>query len=125
MGHCNKGCGGGCCQKSSGEILLCREEVEVLLELSSYAYLPIVQTIEDEQLRYISLEDDSKQYSDVISALERKKLITVDPDLSMQNVDYGAFKENASMRCGSIALTLQGQEAIDWLTPSDFDITLR
>ncbi len=124
MKHCHS-CSGGCCGLPSSEILLCSEEVALLMVLAQYAFLPVVQTIENEKLRYILLNDDSKQCSEVIAALEAKKLITVDADLPITNVDYGMFQSNVNMRCGSLGLTKQGQEVIDWLVPEEFGIYVK
>lgn len=119
-------CGGcsGCC---GGELLLSKNEVSILLELAKYAFLPMIQITENEVKHYLPTpnyldllpEDD---FSNSILSLERKHLVSIDPDIPLKNTDYGEIDGYTHARLGSLALTVQGQEALDWLSPSEFDL---
>lgn len=118
-------CGAGGCS-NRGELILCREEVMILLELSQFAFLPVVQEIEFEELKYTSVQDDllpeMSSFSEVIASLEQKRLITVDPDIPLHNIAYEPWSGHKSARCGSMALTQRGQEILDWFSPADFGL---
>lgn len=119
-GQCG-GCGGCCTQ---GELILCQDEISVLLELAQYAFLPIIQKVINGDVWYVPIPDHeeilTENFSKAIISLEQKRLITIDPDIPLSNVDYGSLEKYKNARCGSVALTLQGQEAVDWFSPSDF-----
>lgn len=125
--HSAHGCGGACAGSGGGcgaccgrgELLLCREELDILLELGQYAFLPIVQISREGEPHFLPLPADAERFpdtfSDLILSLERKQLIQIDPDLPLCNLSYGVVDTHS--RCGSLALTLQGQEALDWVAP--------
>lgn len=125
------GCGskthnGGCCGCcGGGELLLCKEEVLLLEELGQLAFLPVLEQQDPKKARYIpvyqnlGLSDDL--FSRVIESLLWKKLISLDATLPIANVEYGVSQESSDCLCGSIALTLQGQEALTLLALSGWD----
>lgn len=90
-------------------------------ELGRYAFLPIiVQSVGGEPV-YRPLQtcssDETLQFSWAAFSLAHKHLITIDPDLPLDNVSYGAAAQDRLLRCGSLALTAQGQEVLNWLPP--------
>lgn len=119
-------CGGcsGCC--GGGELTLCREEVRVLLELAQFAFLPIVQTMMNGIPQYAPTSDYQQvipeNFSEIILSLEQKHLVTIDPDIPLENAEYGVSGGCKDVGCGSLALTSQGQEVLDWLSPSEFSL---
>lgn len=110
-----RGCFGG------GELILCQEEVQILWKLGQFAFLPIVQKSVNGEVAYEPIPDEQEglpeNFSQLVSCLEQKRLITIDPDIPLSNVDYGPRESSSQVRCGSIAMTVQGQEVLDWLTP--------
>ena len=123
-GQCGSAACGGCLNK--GELILCREEAMILLELSQFAFAPVVQEMQSEKLKYTSvwanILPDMSCFSDVIASLEQKRLISVDPDIPLSNVTYDPWAGDKTVRCGSMALTQKGQEILDWLSPADFGL---
>lgn len=115
----DKSCGGSGCGLCCGrtELLLCREELDILLSLGQYAFLPVIQGSREGEPYFSPLPADCaelpKNFSDLLFSLERKRLIQIDPDIPLVNADYGELLPQN--RCGSISLTLQGQEALDWV----------
>ena len=100
-------------------MLLCDEELALLSELAQYAFLPIAQYSQDGYPLYAPAWENppfaAPLFTSVVSNLEGKRLITVDPDLPLSGVDYRAHLHLPGIRCGSIAFTCQGQEVADWL----------
>lgn len=126
-GCCGKAHGqcGSCC--SSNEILLCKEEVAILEALAQLAFLPIMEHRAQEKSTYRPVYESytmsEETFSNVIGSLLFKKLISIDATLPVQNVLYPISKQAAGTHCGSIALTLQGQEAITLLSLMDSDLS--
>jgi|GEM_PF-5474918 len=116
QGH---GCG-ACC--GNGELILCREEVLLLLTLGQFAFLPVITKYENGEPYLVPIPEDtgrfSENFSDLVLSLESKRLITIDSDLPLQNANYGE-EASVRLRCGSLALTLQGQEVLDWISPDE------
>jgi hypothetical protein len=114
------------CSGCSFEVILCREEVSILLELAKYAFLPIIQIVEHEAIQYLPTPEyrqaAPENFSEIILSLEQKHLVTIDPNIPLSNADYGSIAEDKKARFGSLALTAQGQEALDWISPLDFSL---
>lgn len=119
--HCQGcGCGGhghsehdngqkGCCGKEQEPINLSREELEILLELKEYSYLPIAEFVMcssvNDHVRFTALApvyiekiDDSmekvKKTGSVFSELEKKKLISLDYDIPLKGFDYTIYTKS-------------------------------
>lgn len=116
------GCG-ACC--SRGELLLCREEIVLLLALGQYAFLPVLTTYAGGEPRYAPIPEDATyfaaNFSDLLLSLERKGLISLDSDMPLTNADYGKERSASTTLCGSIALTMRGQEVLDWVNLEKLD----
>lgn len=115
------GCGAGgfaCC--GGGALILCQEELLILQELGQYAFLPVLQQSQNGEPEFFPIAEDQprlpENFSQLILSLERKRLITIDPDIPLSNVSYSVPSASPSVRCGSLALTLQGQETLDWIS---------
>ena len=108
----------GCC--GSGELVLCKEEVCILLALAQLAFLPIIQKLVNGQAQYFPVPDDEqsmpKNFSQLIMSLEQKRLISIDPDIPLKNASYGPLASDETVLCGSLALTARGQEVLKWLS---------
>lgn len=120
-GGCQGGGCGSCCGQS--EVILCREELAILLSLGQYAFLPILTKYIDGEPHYVPIKEDisrfAENFSDLIQSLARKRLITIDSDISLCNTEYGVEHLPSMVRCGSLALTVQGQEVLDWVSLSE------
>jgi len=110
------GCG-ACC--GNGELTLSQEELLILRELGKFAFLPVLWQSQNGEPEFFPTPEDQphlpENFSQLILSLERKRLITIDPDIPLSNVSYGVAAASPAVRCGSLALTLQGQEALDWI----------
>ncbi len=105
-------CGG--CGKNAGEIELTAPELDLLENLGQFAFLPVVQKIDDPTPFYP--EDGTctpEEYSLVVQVLEKKGLISLDFDKPLKNY----FSENylSYPVRGSMALTERGQKVLDIL----------
>ena len=113
----------GCCGSGGGTLLLCDEELLLLSELSKYAFLPMVQFQQNGELHYYPAWEVplalGQVFSAVLTALERKRVVSVDPDLPLSGADYSLFSHLKDASYGSIAYTRQGQEVADWLAFRD------
>lgn len=119
--HCQGcGCGGhghsehkngekGCCGKDQEPINLSREELEILLELKEYCYLPIAEFVMcssvNDHVRFTALapvyiekiEDDMekvKNINTILRELEKKKLISLDYDIPLKGFDYTIYTKS-------------------------------
>ena len=118
---------GSCCGGSGGgTLLLCEEELTLLSDLAQYAFLPIVQYSEEGQPHYGPAWENppfaAPLFTSVVSSLESKRLIVLDPDLPLSGTDYHSFLHLPDIQCGSIAFTCQGQEVADWLVFKDYSL---
>ncbi len=116
------GCGGtcgGCAACGGGEVLLCLAEATVLTALGERAFLPLYQKSQGGEPVFFPVGEDTllfgADFSLVLESLARKKLLHIDPCLPLTGLDYGDVP--AGTLCGSIALTVQGQEVLDALPP--------
>ena len=77
-------------------------------------FLPVA--LEEKSGQPVFLEEGdarAAQLSPIISALSQKGLIRLDYDLPLSNFDYGKYR--AFPRCGSMALTAAGLQAVEQL----------
>jgi len=118
---CASGSHGGCGLCCGGEVILCQEEVAILSALAQLAFLPVACHEAADSTIYLPVTDDyglsPTIFSQVIASLSFKRLISVDPDIPVSNIDYRACHSDDKIRCGSIALTTFGQELLDFLAP--------
>jgi hypothetical protein len=112
MGKCSGNCGS--CSGCAGVLELTQGEVEMLTALGQFAFLPVARKQDD--MVPVYLEDRAysvETYSLILQCLEQKKLISIDYDKPMGNVDmsaYGGYPVH-----GSFALTQRGQSVVDML----------
>lgn len=108
--HCGACCGGSC---QSREILLTPNELELLWELSVFAFLPFAAKSAGGVPIYHSSTDDAKYYETEILSLQQKGLISADYDMPLSGCIYELYSDYPIH--GSMALTLYGQAALDAL----------
>ena len=109
---CKGNCGscGGCAKV----LELTQQEMDFLMELGQFAFLPIARRADDMIPMY--LEDDRyspETYSLVLQVLEQKRLVSLDYDKPLKNFDatrYAAYPVK-----GSVALTERGQKVVEML----------
>ena len=95
-------------------IKLTQEEIDFLLALGQFAFLPIARRADD--MVPVYLEDDRysrETYSLILQVLEQKRLISLDYDKPLLNFD--AAKYTAFPVKGSAALTERGQKVVELL----------
>jgi hypothetical protein len=112
MGTCNHDCAS--CSGCAGVLELTEGEVELLLTLGQYAFLPVARRRED--MVPVYLEDDAhsrEEYSLILQCLEQKRLISLDYDKPIGNFDMAAYR--AYPVHGSMALTQRGQTVVELL----------
>ena len=109
---CSHNCGscGGCAKV----LELTEGEIEFLLALGQFAFLPIARRADD--MIPVYLEDDrypQETYSLILQVLEQKRLVSLDYDKPLANFDaagYAAYPVK-----GSVALTERGQKVVEML----------
>lgn len=103
-------CGGGCRR----EIILTPPEAALLLRLGEVAFLPVARRYDGETPAYLEEADYTPaEYSEALSWLELKGLVSLDYYLPLKNFDYASY--GAYPLHGSAALTAAGQEAVEAL----------
>jgi len=106
------GCSGNCsaCSGCARELVLTQKEIDFLLVLGQYAFLPVARTMGD--LTPVYLEDgDREEMSLVLLCLEKKGLISLDYDKPLGGSSMAAY-EDYPIR-GSMALTERGQKVLE------------
>lgn len=106
-------CAGGCGGCRSHVLLLNETELALLRELGALAFLPVCCTRTDETPVYLTDAGSRPAVSAALIAMQLKRLITIDFALPLQGFDYRAY--DAYPIHGSMALTLEGQEALESL----------
>jgi hypothetical protein len=113
------GCSGNCagCAGCARELVLTREEIELLEKLGQIPFLPVARKMGD--LTPIYLEEvEQEKYSLLLQILEKKGLISLDFDKPLTGFDCGAYA--AYPIVGSMALTKRGQDVLDLLERQGF-----
>lgn len=106
-GSCGS-CGGGCAR----QLVITQQELDFLLELGQFAFLPVARPMGD--LTPVYLESGNQEmYSLLLQCLEKKGLISLDYDKPLQGFDYTAY--SAYPVRGSMALTERGQKVLETL----------
>lgn len=111
---CGQGCG-TCCGGGCGrELVLTPGEISMLLRLAEIPFLPVARRRDSEEPVYLEEREKTQaEYSEILSWLHLKGLISLDYDLPLSNFDYGAY-DGYPVR-GSMALTAAGQAAVELL----------
>ena len=112
MGNCNGNC--SACSGCAGVLELTQQEMEMLLTLGQFAFLPVARKMDD--MVPVYLEDDRysrEKYSLILQCLEQKRLISIDYDKPMGNADMSAYMGYPVH--GSMALTARGQNVVELL----------
>ena len=111
--HCGACCGGSC-SGCGGTLQLTQGEIDLLFCFAQIPFLPVA--LEEKSGQPVFLEEGearAAQLSPIISALSQKGLIRLDYDLPLSNFDYRKYR--AFPRCGSMALTAAGLQAVEQL----------
>ena len=110
--HCSGNCGS--CSGCANVLELTQGEMEILLSLGQYAFLPIARRADD--MVPVYLEEDRytrEEYSLILQVLEQKGLVSLDYDRPLRHADLGAYA--AYPVKGSMALTARGQTVVEML----------
>lgn len=114
---CGEGCGdrcGGCCGGCGRELVLTPGEAAMLRRFAEIPFLPVARRRDGEEPVYLEeRERPAEEYSEILSWLALKGLISLDYDLPLSNFDYAAY--GAYPVRGSMALTAAGQRAVELL----------
>ena len=113
---CGNGCCGSCgsCGGGGRELWVTPGEIELLERFAQYAFLPVARKWDSEVPVY--LEDGPEKavfWGDLLTAMQFKGLISIDYDLPLAGFDYAGY--DAYPCRGSMALTAEGQRAIELL----------
>lgn len=109
---CSHNCGscGGCAKV----LELTQGEMDFLLELGQFAFLPIARRADDMVPVYLEDERYTKEeYSLILQVLEQKGLVSLDYDKPL-NGGYGDAYAPYAVK-GSVALTAKGQRVLEML----------
>ena len=109
---CNGNCSscGGCAKV----LELTQAEMDFLMDLAQFAFLPIARRADD--MVPVYLEDarySPETYSLVLQVLEQKRLVSLDYDKPLRN--FNAASYTAYPVKGSVALTERGQKVVELL----------
>ena len=110
------GCSGNCAG-CARELVLTREEIELLEKLGQIPFLPVARKMGDLTPIYLE-EGEQEKYSLLLQILEKKGLISLDFDKPLAGFDCGAYA--AYPIVGSMALTKRGQDVLDLLERQGF-----
>lgn len=114
---CGEGCGnrcGGCCGSCGRELVLTPGEIAMLRRFAEIPFLPVARRRDGEEPVYLEEgERPAEEYSEILSRLALKGLISLDYDLPLSNFDYAAYAPYPVQ--GSMALTAAGQRAVELL----------
>lgn len=107
------GCSGNCgsCGGCARELVLSREEIDILQLLGQVAFLPVARKADD--MTPICLECPGEQVSLALQVLEKKELISIDYDRPLTGAAMDAYKGYPVH--GSIGLTARGQTILEML----------
>ena len=115
MSDC-KNCTGSCCSSCGGcggALELTRGEIDLLLALGQFSFLPVARKMDDMTPIYREEKAYSeKEYSLFIQLLEKKQLIYLDYT-PLSGANMGLYKEFPVH--GSMGLTKRGQDVLDLL----------
>lgn len=110
------GCDHNCsaCSGCAGVLELTQGEIQFLMELAQFAFLPVARRADDMVPVYLEEEDRSaEEYSLILQVLEQKRLISLDYDKPLAG--FNAVKYAAYPVLGSVALTQRGQTVVKML----------
>ena len=114
---CGNGCGNGCgscCGGCGRELVLTPGEVAMLRRFAEIPFLPVARRRDAETPVYLEERERTiEEYSEILSWLSLKGLISLDYDLPLSNFGYEAYAAYPVQ--GSMALTVAGQRAVELL----------
>ena len=104
--HCGRCCGGeyGSC---GGVALLSDGEVEILLDLMQYSFLPVASDDHGKPVYRESTARSEADYAVILLDMQKRGLIRIDYDIPLSNYEYRLYSDCSHF--GSIALTRHGQ----------------
>ena len=103
------GCSGNCgsCDGCAKELVLAQQEIDILLLLGQYSFLPVARKAEDMTPVCLEADWDMEAASLALQLLEKKGLVDLDYTKPLPGADmsaYGGYPVH-----GSVALTARGQ----------------
>lgn len=110
--NCSGNCGscGGC----SRQLSLTQPEIDILLSLGQFPFLPVARKADDMTPIYLEEQNYAPEdYSTVLQVLEKKGLISIDYDAPLKGTDMSAYSGYPIH--GSFALTERGQSVLQLL----------
>ena len=111
-----KNCSGNCgsCSGCAKVLELTQGEIDFLVALGQFAFLPVARRADDMVPVYLEEDQYAKEeYSLILQVLEQKRLISLDYDKPLRN--FSAEKYAAYPVKGSVALTERGQKVVEML----------
>ena len=112
MHSCNHNCAscGGC----AAALELTQGEIDLLMELAQFSFLPVARRTDDMVPVYLEQTDRPwEEYSLILQCLEKKGLIDLDYRMPLTGFDWSAYRGFPVH--GSMALTQRGQTVVEML----------
>ena len=109
-GSCCHHCG-SCGQQDS--LYLTPSELEILQQLAVTPFLPAGFNSRGKHPICLDCPGERESVSDTLLTLRQKRLISLDPEIPLQDFDYSAY--GACPLHGSLALTALGQQVVELL----------
>ena len=113
MSHCSSG-GCGNCSGCANELTLTQQEIDLLMSLGQFSFLPVARRADD--MTPIYREDTlypQEQYSLIFQCLEKKSLIRLDYDTPLRGADMSAYNDFPLHGC--VSLTQRGYAVLELL----------
>ena len=109
-GKCSGNCGS--CKGCSGSLEMNEWEIDMLLTLGQYSFLPVARKTDDMTPIYLEEHDHTvEEYSLILQCMERKGLISIDYHTPLLRANMSAYKGYPVHGC--ISLTERGYNALD------------
>ena len=109
---CNHDCSR--CSGCAGTLELTAAEIELLMQLAQYSFLPVARRADN--MTPVYLEDDAhdrEEYSLIVQCLEKKGLVDLDYRAPLKGFDMAAYRGYPVH--GTMALTQRGQTVVEML----------
>ena len=105
--HCGQCCG-SLCGSYGNRIPLSDAEIEILLELAQYSFLPVASNDHDTPVFRESSSRSEADYAATLLDMQKKGLIRIDYDIPLSNYEYQLYSD--CRHHGSMVLTSFGQD---------------
>jgi hypothetical protein len=109
--HCGQCCGSFCDSYDNKKFPLSDGEIEILLDLAQYSFLPVASNDHDIPVYRESSSRSEAEYAASLLDMQEKGLIRIDYDTPLLNYEYHLYPD--CRHHGSMVLTSFGQDVAE------------